>query len=137
VLRIAARYACEPATFGIGRHIAPAHEGLRNKSNNKAHEPTSGRSTHYGSEHLIRVFRDIGHIFSSPYPFIGARVLVALPPSGDLWLCAKRLFIAARVSISRNLLDKQLKFPRGQVTVPTLDGAAFTTLAYGPSQPQY
>jgi hypothetical protein len=84
-----------PATFGVGRRIAPAHEGPRNKSNNKAHEPTSGRSTHYGSGHLIRVFRDIGHIFSSPYPFIGACVLVALPPSGDLWLCAKHLFIAA------------------------------------------
>ena len=26
--------------------------------------PTSGRSTNYGSGHLIRVFRDIGRIFS-------------------------------------------------------------------------
>jgi len=56
------------------RHIAPAHEGPRNESSNKAHEPTSGRSTHYGVGHLIRVFRDIGHIFSSPYPFIGGSV---------------------------------------------------------------
>src|SRR5215467_5408116 len=36
------------------RHIAPAHKGPRNESNNKAHEPTSGRSTRYGSGHLIR-----------------------------------------------------------------------------------
>jgi len=50
------------------RRIAPAHEGPRNESNNKAHEPTNGRSTHYGSGHLIRVFRDIVHIFSSLYP---------------------------------------------------------------------
>ena len=50
------------------RRIAPAHEGPRNESNNKAHEPTSGRSTRYGSGHLIRAFRDIGHIFSSLYP---------------------------------------------------------------------
>ena len=51
-----------------GRRIAPAHEGPRNESNNKAHESTSGRSTRYGSGHLIRVFRDIGHIFSLLYP---------------------------------------------------------------------
>src|SRR5262249_12877356 len=61
--------------------IAPAREGPRNASNNKAHEPTSGRSTHYGSAHLIQVFRDIGHIFSSLRPFIGGSVfLVALAP---------------------------------------------------------
>ena len=36
-----------------GRRIAPAHEGPRNESNNKAHEPTTGRSTRYGSGHLI------------------------------------------------------------------------------------
>jgi len=39
-------------------------EGPCNESNNKAHEPTSGRSTHYESGHLIQVFRDIEHIFS-------------------------------------------------------------------------
>src|SRR6516165_803250 len=37
-----------------GRRIAPAHEGPRNESNNKADEPTSDRSTHCGSGHLIR-----------------------------------------------------------------------------------
>ena len=51
-----------------GRRFALAHEGPRNESNNNAHEPTSVRSTRYGSGHLIRVFRDIGHIFSSLYP---------------------------------------------------------------------
>src|SRR5262245_50326060 len=56
------------------RYIPQAHEGPRNESSNKAHEPTSGRSTHYGSGHLIRVFCDIEHIFSSPYPFIGGSV---------------------------------------------------------------
>src|SRR5215510_2980694 len=62
------------------RRVAPAHEGPRNEPSNKAHEPTSGRSTHYGSGHLIRVFRDIGHIFSSPYPFIGGSVSQSLCP---------------------------------------------------------
>src|SRR5262245_19810078 len=52
-----------------GRRIAPTREGPRNESSNRAHGSTSGRSTHYASGHLIRVFRGIGHIFSSPYPF--------------------------------------------------------------------
>jgi len=34
------------------RRIAPVHEGPRSESSNNAHEPTSGRSTHYGSGHL-------------------------------------------------------------------------------------
>src|SRR5262249_59113284 len=63
-----------------GRRIAPAHEGPRNESNNKAHEPTSGRSTHYGSGHLIRVFRDIGHIFSSLYPSLAVFFFLSLVP---------------------------------------------------------
>src|SRR5215475_10497938 len=76
--------------------IAPAREGPRNESNNNAHKPTSGRSTHYGSEHLIRVFRDIGHIFSSLRPFIGGSVfLVALAAVPDLLFSAKYLFGAA------------------------------------------
>src|SRR5262245_56944939 len=56
-----------PKRCHSGRRIAPAHEGPRNKSNNNAHEPTSGRSTRYGSGDIIRVLRDIGHIFSSLY----------------------------------------------------------------------
>ena len=44
--------------------IAPAREELRNASNKSEHEPTSDRSTNYGNGHLIRVFRDIGRIFS-------------------------------------------------------------------------
>ena len=40
----------------------------RNESNNKPYEPTSDRSTHCGSGHLIQVFRDIGHIFSLLHP---------------------------------------------------------------------
>jgi hypothetical protein len=58
-----------PPTIWRGRCVAQAYEGLRNESNNKAHEPTSGRSTNYGSGHLIRAVRDIGHIFSSLCPF--------------------------------------------------------------------
>jgi hypothetical protein len=65
------------------------------------------------------------------------RFLVAFAHVRDLLVRAKHLFIVARVGISSNLLDDQLKFRRCQLTVPTLDGAAFTTLAYGPSQPQY
>jgi hypothetical protein len=48
--------------FGV--RVAPAHEEPRSGSNNSEHESTSGRSTNYESGHLIRVFRDIGRIFS-------------------------------------------------------------------------
>src|SRR5262244_555110 len=67
-----------------GRRIAPAHEGPRNESNNNAHEPTSGRSTHYGSGRLIRVFRDIGHIFSSLYPSLAVLFLSRFAPGAGL-----------------------------------------------------
>jgi hypothetical protein len=78
--------------------IAPVRKGPRNESNNKAHEPTIVRSTHYGSAYLIRVFHDIGHIFSSPYPFIGGSVfLVALAPVSDLLFRAKHLLDSANV----------------------------------------
>ena len=46
------------------RGIAPARKELRNGSSKSERESTSGRSTNYGSGHLIRVFRDIGRIFS-------------------------------------------------------------------------
>ena len=79
-----------------GRRIAPTRDGPRNESNNRAHEPTSGRSTHYASGHLIRVFRGTGHIFSSPYPFHWRSCsLVALAVVRDLFICAKHLFVAA------------------------------------------
>src|SRR6516164_8204500 len=55
---------CEsvPAMFDVG--VAPPHEEPRSGSSSSAHESTSGRSTNYGSGHLIRVFLDIGRIFS-------------------------------------------------------------------------
>jgi hypothetical protein len=78
------------------RRIAPTREGPRNESSNRARESTSGRSTHYASGHLIRVFRGIGHIFSSPYPFHWRSCsLVALAAVRDLFICAKHLFVAA------------------------------------------
>ena len=46
------------------RRNAPARKELRNGSNKSERESTSGRSTNYGSGHLIPVFRDIGRIFS-------------------------------------------------------------------------
>ena len=46
------------------RRNAPARKELRNGSNKSEREPTSGRSTNYGSGYLIPVFRDIGRIFS-------------------------------------------------------------------------
>jgi len=51
-----------PAMFGV--RVAPAHEEPRSGLNNSEHESTSGRSTNYESGRLIRVFRDIGRIFS-------------------------------------------------------------------------
>jgi hypothetical protein len=79
-----------------GRRIAPTREGPRNESSNRAHESTSGRSTHSASGHLIRVFQGIGHIFSSLYPFHWRSCsLVATPAVRDLLLCAKNLFVAA------------------------------------------
>ena len=56
------RGRCVPAMFDVG--VAPPHEEPRSGSSSSAHESTSGRSTNYGSGHLIRVFRDIGRIFS-------------------------------------------------------------------------
>ncbi len=56
------RGRCVLAIFGV--RVAPAHDEPRSGSNNSAHESTSGRSTNCGSGHLIRVFRDIGRIFS-------------------------------------------------------------------------
>src|SRR5262249_53295803 len=51
-----------PATFGV--RAAPADDEPRSGSNKSERESTSVRSTNYGSGHLIRVFRDIGRIFS-------------------------------------------------------------------------
>ena len=56
---------CVPAIFGV--RVAPARDEPRTGSNNSERESTSGRSTNYGSGHLIRVFRDIGRIFSLPF----------------------------------------------------------------------
>src|SRR5262249_52465421 len=53
---------CAPATFGV--RAAPADDEPRSGSNKSERESTSVRSTNYGSGHLIRVFRDIGRIFS-------------------------------------------------------------------------
>jgi hypothetical protein len=50
------------AIFGV--RVAPAHDEPRSGSNNSERESTSGRSTNYGGGDLIRVFRDIGRIFS-------------------------------------------------------------------------
>ena len=72
-------------------------EGPCNESNNKAHEPTSDRSTHCGSGHLIQVFHDIGRIFSSLYPSLAVLFLSRSAPVRDLLLCAKDLFVAAMV----------------------------------------
>jgi hypothetical protein len=47
-----------------GACVAAAHDEPRSGSNNSERESTSGRSTNYESGHLIRVFRDIGRIFS-------------------------------------------------------------------------
>src|SRR5262245_13262217 len=76
-----------------GRRIAPAHEAPRNESNNKPHEPTSGRSTHYGSGHLIRVSRDIGHIFSSLYPSLAVLFLSRFAPCPGFVGLRKDLFV--------------------------------------------
>jgi hypothetical protein len=88
--------------------IAPTHEGPRNALNISAREPTSGRSTHYESGHLIRVFRDTGHIFSSPsrslrvgYAVVDFCFLVALPPAPDLLLRAKHWFVEAMARAAR------------------------------------
>src|SRR5262245_47851320 len=48
----------------VWRRSARARKAPRNGSKKSAREATSGRSTNYGSGHLIRVFRDIGRIFS-------------------------------------------------------------------------
>src|SRR6516162_11960064 len=100
-----------------GRRIAPAHEAPRNESNNKPHEPTSGRSTHYGSGRLIRVFRDIGHIFSSLYRHWRFCCLVALPLVWDLLVCAKDLFVAAMVWVLGRACSSRMRC-RGIAATP-------------------
>src|SRR5262249_42651466 len=84
VLRTAARYECVPATFGAGVISLQLMKGLAMSRTIKHMNPTSGRSTRYGSGRLIRVFRDIGHIFSSLYPSLAFCFLVALPRSQGL-----------------------------------------------------
>jgi hypothetical protein len=54
------------AMFGV--RVAPAHEEPRSGSNNSEHGSTSGHPTNFGSGRLIRVFRDIGRIFSLLLP---------------------------------------------------------------------
>jgi hypothetical protein len=56
------RRKCVAAIFAV--RDAPAHDEPHSGPNNSEREPTSGRSTKYGSGHLIRVFRDIGRISS-------------------------------------------------------------------------
>src|SRR6266545_4143495 len=41
-----------------GHRIAPARKELRNGSNKSEREPTSGRSTDYGSGHPVQAFHD-------------------------------------------------------------------------------
>jgi hypothetical protein len=60
------RGRCVAAMFGV--HVVPAHEEPRKGSNKSEHESTSDHSTNCGSGHLIRVFRDIGRIFSLLLP---------------------------------------------------------------------
>ena len=66
-----------------------------NGPNNKANDPTSGRSTHCESGHLIQVFHDIGRIFSSQHPHWRLCFLVARFGPRDLLFCAKYLLFAA------------------------------------------
>jgi hypothetical protein len=73
------RGRCVLAIFGV--RVVPAHDEPRSGSNNSERGPTSGRSTNYGSGHLIRVFRDIGRIFS---------LLFLLQPSVARWSAAER-----------------------------------------------
>jgi len=56
------RGKCVPAIFCV--RVALAHDEPRSGLNNSERESTSGRSTNYGSGHLIRVFRDIERIVS-------------------------------------------------------------------------
>ena len=50
---------CERGGIGaVWLHIAPTREELRNESNKSEHDPTSDRSTNYGSGRLIRAFRE-------------------------------------------------------------------------------
>jgi hypothetical protein len=70
--------------------VAPAHDEPRSGSNNSERESTSGRSTNYGSGHLIRVFRDIGRIFS---------LLFLLSHPSPVWSSAERKGSKAQAGI--------------------------------------
>jgi hypothetical protein len=51
------------------RHFASLHKWLRNALNKSEHEPTNGRSTCYGSAHLIPAYGGTGRISSSGLSF--------------------------------------------------------------------
>ena len=84
--------------------VAPACKELRSGPNKSEREPTSARSTNYGSGHLSPAFHGTGHIFSSLYPFC---FLIALPPHRDLLLSAKHLFVPAIRQPSRGFRTSQ------------------------------
>ena len=95
-----------------GRRIAPTHEAPRNGSNNKPHEPTSDRSTRCGSGPLIRVFRDIGHIFSSLYPSLAVLFLSRFAPAQG--------FVALRQAFVRRCQNCPVKGSRMRSSSLTL-----------------
>jgi len=67
------------------RRIAPARKELRNGSSKSDNEPTTTRSTSYGSGSLILVFHDTGRIFS--LLFLLSHLSLVYHPLG-LMLCA-------------------------------------------------
>ena len=93
----------------VWRRIAPAHEAPRNESNNKPHEPTSGRSTHCGSGHLIRVSRDIGHIFSSLYPSLAVLFLSRFAPCPGLVGLRQRFVCRAMVWVLGHACSSRMR----------------------------
>src|SRR5262245_19996428 len=79
-LRTGARYECVPATLGASVVSLELMKGLTMRRTIAHMNPTSGRSTPYGSGHLVRVFRDIGRIVSSLARFIEVLFLSRFDP---------------------------------------------------------
>jgi len=87
--------------------IALAHEELRNGPNRSAHESASGRSPHYGSGRLVRVFPDIAHTVSSLLPWAVTNCRAAAAPDAH-WSCAGN---------SAFKVEGEIRFRRGQKTI--------------------
>jgi len=114
--------------------VAPACKELRSGPNKSEREPTSARSTHYGSGHLIRVFRDIGHIFSSLYPSLGVLFLSRFAPVPGLVILRQTFARRSRGSSPRPTPSAVTKMTKRTSPLTLRAGASGSSVRVDPSK---